>query len=259
MKRLLVIAGVIAAALFAVALVVSLRGRMSPAGTDLSKAAERGDAAAVKALAAEGADVNGRDNGYTPLMFAARAGSVEAIRALVDAKADPNQRDCASNGWTPLIHALHKHQNAAARSLVERGADVNARAGDCKEELVEAGQTPLMYAAMYDNAEMVKFLLERGADPRAEDEGDNALTYAVGGAALGKLADIDRAAANPCPTETVRALLAKAPELRIKRSVLDRATTYVIEKKCPEVAALLEGRTAAPTNSPAPPQASAQN
>ena len=47
MKRLLVIAGLIAAALVAVAIVVSLRGRrISPAGTELSKAAhERGDAA----------------------------------------------------------------------------------------------------------------------------------------------------------------------------------------------------------------------
>ena len=258
MRRLLVIAGLAAAALVAVAFVVSLRGRMSPAGTELSQAAERGDAAAVKALAAEGADVNGRDNGYPPLAFAARAGSEAAIETLLDAKADPNLRDCGANGWTPLIHALHKHRNAAARALVERGADVNARAGDCKEELAEAGQTPLMYAAMYDNAEMVRLLLERGADARAEYEGDNALTYAVGGAALGKLSDIDRAATRPCPTETVRALLARAPDLEVGGGPLDRATLYVLRKKCPEMAALLAGRGGAPAP-PSPPPASAQN
>lgn len=257
MKRLLVIAGLIAAALVAVAVVVSLRGRrVSPAGTELSRAAERGDAAAVRALAAGGADVNARDNGYTPLVFAARAGSVEAIKALVDAKADPNLRDCAAHdGWTPLIHAIHKRRNEAARALVERGADVNAREGGCEERVAEGGRTPLMYAAMYDNAELVKFLLERGANPRDDSRNENALTFAVSGAAFGKLADLDRAAASPCPTETVRALLAKAPDLRIRKSVIDRVATYVVEKKCPEVSALLDGRPAAP----APPPSRAQN
>ena len=255
LKRLTLFAAVALVGFIVGAVVVSYVRRPRPAETPLARAAEAGDLEAIRSLTAQGADVNARDGGYTPLVFAARAGSEEAITALVNAKADPNLRDCGANGWTPLIHALHKHQNAAARALVERGADVNARAGDCKEELVEAGQTPLMYAARYDNAEMVKFLLERGADPRAEYESDNALTYAVGGAALGKLSDIDRAAAHPCPTETVRALLAKAPDLEAGGGPLDRATLYVLQKKCPEMAALLEGRGGAP----APPPASAQN
>ncbi len=225
----------------------------------MSKAASGGDAAAVKALVADGADVNARDNGYTPLMFAARAGNVEAIKALIDAKADLNLRDCAADdGWTPLIHAIHKRQNAAARALVERGADVNAREGGCEEQLAEGGRTPLMYAASYDNAEMVKFLLERGADPLADSRGENALTYAVSGAAYGKLADLDRTAA-PCPVETVKALLAKAPDLIESEGTRDRATTYVLKKKCPELAGLLEGQRVTPTNTTAPPRASAQN
>jgi hypothetical protein len=255
MRRLLVIALGLLVIVAAVVVVASLyRSRRLRAEGELTRAAEQGDAAAVRSLIARGRDVNARDKGYPPLAFAARAGDAGTVNALLDAKADPNLRDC-SQGWTPLIHAIHKHQFAAARALVERGADVNARAGGCEEESVESGMTPLMFAAMYDNPELVKLLLERGADPRAEYDGANALSHAVGGAALGKLADIDRAATNPCPVETVRALLAKAPDLRIKRTVLDRATTYIVEKKCPEVGRLLDGRAVAP---PQPPPVGSQ-
>ena len=239
MKRLLVIALgmlVTAAAVFIAASMYF--NRQQPAEAELTIAAERGDAAAVRSLIAEGEDVNARDNGYTPLVFAARAGDGETVNALLDAGADPNARDCRK-GWTPLIHAIHKHRLDAARALVERGADVNARAGGCEEDSVESGMTPLMYAAMYDNPDLVKLLLERGADPHAENDGANALTHAVGGAALGKLKDIDRAASRPCPTETVRLLLAKAPDLRIRRSVFDRATSSILKTKCPGVARLI--------------------
>ena len=246
MKRLLVVAlGLLAAAAAAVIIAAWVYSdRREPAETELTAAAERGDADAVKHLIAQGKDANARDNGYTPLMFAARAGDPETVNALLDAKADPNARDC-NRGWTPLIHAIHEQQRHAARALVERGADVNARAGDCGQQSVESGRTPLMFAAMYDDAELVKFLLERGADPRAEYDGANALSHAVGGAALGRLSDIDRAATNPCPVETVRLLLAKAPDLRVRRSVFDRATSAILKTKCPAVERLLNNPQAA--------------
>ena len=255
MKRLLVIALALLVAAAAAALAASVYfNRQQPAEAELTIAAERGDAAAVRNLIAEGGDANARDNGYTPLVFAARAGDAETVNALLDATADPNARDCRK-GWTPLIHAIHKHQRDAARALVMRGADVNARAGDCGQHLVESGMTALMYAAMYDDPELVKLLLERGADPRAEYDGANALTHAVGGAALGKLSDIDRAAASPCPVETVRLLLAKAPDLRVRRSVLDRATSAVLKTKCPAVERLLDN----PQSAGQPAQANARN
>lgn len=245
MKRLLVVAlgALVAAAALAVAASI-YSNRQRHAESELAAAAERGDAAAVRDLIAGGGDANARDNGYTPLAFAARAGDAATVNALLDAGADPNARDC-DKGWTPLIHAVHKHQRDAARALIERGADVNARAGDCGRRSAESGMTALMYAAMYDDPELVKLLLERGADPHAEDDGANALTHAVGGASLGKLADIDRAASRPCPVETVRLLLAKAPDLRIKRSVFDRATSAVLKTKCPAVGRLLDNPPAA--------------
>jgi hypothetical protein len=248
MKRLLAKRLLIAVAFAVVALalgvaVVGYLHRERPASTPLARAAQAGDAASVAALVARGADVNARDaEGYTPLAYAARVGDGAALKSLIDAKADPNARDCASQGWTPLIHAIHKSQNDAARLLVERGADVNERAGNCAESKVESGMTPLMFAAMYDDTELVKLLLERGADARATDGDNNALSYAVAGGSLGRLADIDRAAAHPCPVETVKLLLERAPDLNVQRSVIDHAVLYVVKKKCPEVARLLEDR-----------------
>lgn len=252
MKRLLIATALFAVASFVVlASIFALRGRQGRARGALTQAVEQGDAAAVKRLIAAGEDIKARDGGSTPLAFAARAGDAEVINALLDAGADVNARDCASNGWTPLMHAIHKYHDEAARTLVERGADVNGRAGDCAERLVENGVTPLMFAAKYDNAEMVKFLLERGADARATYDGDNALSFAVAGGSLGRLTDIDRAATHPCPVETVKLLLGKAPDLNIKRSVLNHSMLYVVKRKCPDVARLLEGRKP-PASTPAP-------
>lgn len=247
----------LAVALFAVASAVvlvaifALGGRQRDARLALTRAAEQGDAAAVKRLIAAGEDVNARDGGSTPLAFAARSGDVESVNALLDAGADANARDCASWGQTPLIHALHKYRDDAARTLVERGADVNGRAGGCAERKIENGVTPLMLAAKYDEAEMVKFLLEHGADVRATYDGENALAFAVAGGSLGRLSDIDRAATHPCPVETVKLLLERAPDLNMKRSVLNHSMLYIVQKKCPDVARLLEGRKP-PATTPAP-------
>jgi ankyrin repeat protein len=255
-KRLLitVVVGLVALAL-GVAVVSYLR-REQPASTPLARAAQAGDAASVAGLIARGADVNARDaEGRTPLAYAARAGDTAAVGALLDAKADPNARDCASQGWTPLIHAIHKYQNEAARLLVERGADVNARAGACAESHVEDGVTPLMFAAKFDNAEIVKLLLEHGADARATHDGENALAYAVAGGSLGRLSDIDRAATHPCPLETVKLLLERAPDLNVKRGVINHAVLYVVKKKCPEVARMLTERPPAGSDNASRPVA----
>lgn len=242
--KYLALIAVLAAAAALLALFV--RADRGPA-TPLAKAAAAGDAAQVKDLITSGADVNERDReGYTAIMAAARYGRVEAIKALAEAKADVNGRDCGTNGWTPLLHAVHKRQLAAARALIEGGADVNARGGDCAERNVENGPTPLQFAAMYDDAEMVKLLLAHGADPRRAADG-GVLAYALGGAAFGKLTDIDRAGGGKCPTETVKALLEKAPDLTLGRGFYEGAALKIIRMKgCEEVVRLLEKRPRPP-------------
>jgi hypothetical protein len=137
------------------------------------------------------------------LVAAARSRRVSEIQSMARGGADLN-RPAGNNGWTPLMHAIHKNQKESVRALLDAGANVNARTSH--------GLTALMMAAAYGQEDIVQLLLERGADPRSETrDGVNALTAAVGGAF-----DIDRFTVGHCQTATVRALLTKAPDLRLK-------------------------------------------
>lgn len=209
----------------------------SHADTALTMAAEAGDVQTVESLIAHGANVNERDaHGYTALMWASRGGHTEVIKSLLDAKADPNLRDCSNTGWPALVHAIHKSQNNAALLLIERGADVNEREGRCGEQNPQGGMTPLIFAAGYDNTEIVKALLERGADPRAESGSNTVLANAVGGAW-----DIDRPAAERCPTETVKAILEKAPDLKLGNDLVARSSLFFAKRHgCTEVVQMIE-------------------
>jgi ankyrin repeat protein len=209
----------------------------------LTIAAERGDMEQVKQLIAAGADVNEKDkSGHTALMWAARKGHAEVARALVEARADMNVRDCASAGWTPLMHAIHKNQNDLARFLIERGADVNASAGDCHERKAEGGKTALAYAAANDNAEIVRALLAKGANPYGMHGAKSALSYAVAGTL-----DVDQLADGKCPTETVKALLERSPDLNLQGDLWDRKAIFIAKQKgCTELVALLEKHRSMP-------------
>src|SRR5689334_18155050 len=59
-----------------------------------------------------------------PLIGAARSGDARAITALLAGGADPNQR-WGVNHWTPLMHSIHKYQRASVEALIAGGADVN--------------------------------------------------------------------------------------------------------------------------------------
>ena len=73
----------------------------------------------------------------TPLIGAARSGDAAAIRALAAQGVDLNERG-GVNGWTPLMHAIHKNQPAAVVALLEAGADPNARGSGGATALVMA-------------------------------------------------------------------------------------------------------------------------
>ena len=171
------------------ALVPVWRGTDSP----VADAAMRGDAAAVRALIADGADVDAaqgdgmtalhwaasnRDPGlagvllaagadvgagtrighYTPLHVAAQAGAGEVVEILLGAGADPEMPLTAGGGARPLHLAGASGDVQSVAALVAAGADV-----DATEE--SWGQTALIFAASKGRTAVVRTLLEAGADP----------------------------------------------------------------------------------------------
>jgi hypothetical protein len=142
--------------------------------------------------------------GYMPpIIGAARNGDVKQLASLIDAGADPNVR-AGVNRWTPLMHAVHKNQPGSVQVLLSHGrARPNERGG--------SGTTALILAAGYGYSHMVAILLKAGADPHLKaNNGEDALSAAVGG-----ISDIDRFTVGRCQIETVRALLAAAPDLKL--------------------------------------------
>jgi hypothetical protein len=200
--------------------------------TPLGRAIARDDAPAIRAALAAGADPNAIDrDGGTALIAAARDGHAAAAETLIAAGARLDLRDHRSTSWTPLMHAVHKRQTATARVLLDHGADANARTG--------GGVTALIMSAAYGDTETVRLLLEHGADPRARAHGGvTALGNAVGG---GGLFDItDGPGLGVCHPDTIRLLLARAPDLEVEAAGLDRLSSWLARGKgCDEARALI--------------------
>jgi ankyrin repeat protein len=148
--------------------------------TPLHDAAWRGDAAAIRQLVRDGADVDATDDmGATALYWAARGGHrlgphqcsgedaarPDVIAALIELGADPNIQDRRptglgrSSGWTPLFVALHHRQFNSARVLLEHGADPNL--------LSDQGMSVMSMASVEGAPkELAALIVEKGFDPR---------------------------------------------------------------------------------------------
>lgn len=158
----LVLLGVLAAATVAAA--------QTPAR--VAAAMKQKDAAAVRALVKQGADVNTPDvEGMTALHWAAHwndAGTVQLLLASGAKAAAANRY-----GVTPLHEAATVGNAAIVNALLRAGADANAAYGD--------GETPLMIAARTGSLDTVRLLLESGGHANAAEafRGQTALMYAV--------------------------------------------------------------------------------
>jgi ankyrin repeat protein len=128
--------------------------------TALHWAVYRDDGHAADLLIAAGAkaDAANRD-GFTPLAMASLYGNVPMLERLVKAGANAKQR--LANGETMVMLAARNGNPLAIKMLVAAGADVNAA-----ESL--RGTTALMWAAEQRHPAAVKMLLEVGADHRAK-------------------------------------------------------------------------------------------
>ena len=147
----------------------------------------------------------------SPLIQAARTGSLDAIQRLLDSGADVNQPGPTGDDWdaTPLQHAILARQPGAVRLLLDRGADPNRVAGP-------NAPAPLLLAAGDTDPTFVNLLLAHGANPAIE--GKNGLTPLARAVSAGTINGPDRPMFGGCRVETVRALLAHDPGLRLKRN-----------------------------------------
>lgn len=203
--------------------------------TPLAEAAARNDVTALRRLLDEGHHADEAGDSWTPLIWAARSGSVDAISVLLDSGADVNRPGSTGDNWdaTPLQHAILERQPAVVRVLLDRGADVSRSAG--------RSLTPLFLAAGDTDPAILELLLAHGADPRVEGEdGTTPLSRAV---SAGPLNGPDRPMFGGCRVETVRALIAHDPTLRLKRNAAwDDAIWWARVQRCEEVLKLIGER-----------------
>ncbi|MGH9145303.1 MAG: ankyrin repeat domain-containing protein [Vicinamibacterales bacterium] len=113
----------------------------------------------ARQLTRAGADATRADRyGVTPLSLACANGNAAMIRLLLEAGANPNSSD--PTGETALMTAVRVGTLDAIRVLLDGGAILDARDPTFQ-------QTPLMLAVRQNHPEVVRFLVERGAEVNA--------------------------------------------------------------------------------------------
>jgi len=135
-------------------------------------AAKNQDAATVRSLLKQHADVNAPDiDGTTALIYAAHQNDLELMKTLLGAGADAK----AANRYhvTALAEACSLGNAEAIELLLKAGADPNAT--------VNQGETPLMTASRTGTVRGVKALLAAGAKVNTSESyrGETALMWAV--------------------------------------------------------------------------------
>ncbi|HEY1552546.1 MAG TPA: ankyrin repeat domain-containing protein [Kofleriaceae bacterium] len=181
------------------------------ANRKLFNAAKKGDAGAVSAALAAGADVAARDgNGWIALHEACRWGRLEAVEALLAAGSDPNLAH-AQNEYTPLFVTTFTPGSAAiVRALIAAGAAPSLA--------TSFGWTAMHNAAAEGDLEALEALLAAGGDPEIAGGTDKQRTV------------VDNA--KPEHADAVRALVKKYAKT---------------PKQSAEAAAQIASRTRAPT------------
>ena len=201
--------------------------RAGAADSPVADAAMRDDVEAVRALIAEGADVNApRGDGMTGLHWAALNGNLEIVGMLVEAGADL-EAVTRLGAHRPLHVAGRAGRGEVVAMLVEAGADVAAVTG--------TGAAPLHFAAAAGDVGAVTALVRGGADVDAREPewGQTPLMFA---AALGR-------------TNAVVTLLEAGADARVTARVMDLVERDILDRESErrrrtEIAAVRGGRDA---------------
>ncbi len=144
-------------------LVLSLFSCSPSPDTQLLTAAKKGDASAVKAALAEGADVNAKDKqDETALILAAKNGDLPLVKILAEAKADLNA--AGRSTLTALHVASQRGDFEMAKYLIAQGANINARSS--------LGWTPLSLAMLNNHTELATLLRHGGGKATESIEKD---------------------------------------------------------------------------------------
>ena len=203
------------------------RGRATAAtagpAEDLINAAGRGDAAAVQALLAKGADVNAMRSGSndaTPLIMASLNGHLDVVQALIAKGADVNAKR-NSNGATALMLASQFGHLDVVQALLANGADVNAKDS--------TGWTALMAASQDGHLDVLQALLVKGADVNVKaSHGETALMVTRDTEIRALLVQAGAKPAQPEPATPPGGAAALPPETAVHRTSL---ATSVLEDK----------------------------
>ena len=135
-----------------------------PPQTALSKAVRDGNLAKVIRLLDDGADIEARVQGYTPLHFAVLHGFAAVALELVRRGADVRARDPTGEDALMLTALSNRisDTDAARVALLARGADVLGPPG--KDAIPRAGQYTPLYIAENRNKEMLAVVLREFGD-----------------------------------------------------------------------------------------------
>lgn len=89
------------------------------------KLIQLGDYDAVKALVAQGEDVNAKSTGLTPLMFAARHNQAEIAELLIDNGAKLNSR--SEKGGMTALEMAEQYKATDAYDVIKEAADTKKK------------------------------------------------------------------------------------------------------------------------------------